>query len=117
MASTGNGKPTTPRQMMAIEIPSPLNILLFPVVNVIDEKNYFVQASQSSMRQPDTVPSGKVRNWLAGGARGCSSPSPSVIDPFLSASLFHRLQANGTTRRKKKVVAFSGGFLKYRWLC
>ena len=109
MASTSNGKPTMPRQMMAIEIPRPLNILLSPVVNVIDENNDLVQASQSSMRQPDTVPSGKVRNWLAGGARGCSSPSPSVIDPFLSASLFHRLQANGTTRRKKKVVAFSGG--------
>jgi hypothetical protein len=37
MASAGNGKPTTPRQMMAIEIPSSLKILLFPVVNVIDE--------------------------------------------------------------------------------
>jgi hypothetical protein len=41
MASTSNGKPTMPRQMMAIEIPRPLNILLSPVVNVIDEQNLF----------------------------------------------------------------------------
>ena len=113
MASNSNGKPTMPRQMMAIEIPRPLNISLFPVVNVIEE-NHLVQASQSTMRQPDTVPSGRVRNWLACGASDCSSSSQSVIDPFLSVSLFHRLQANGTTRiaalirRKKTMRAFSG---------
>jgi hypothetical protein len=50
-----------PRQMMAIEIPRPLNISLFPVVNVIEHK-HLVQASQSTMRQPDTALSGRIRN-------------------------------------------------------